>query len=178
MAFTLVEKQPEFEAVIQRARAAGRVALDTEAASFHRYHDRVYLLQVTAAGETSVVDPLAVEAMHPLGEILGDGQREQIFHDADYARRLIPHLFGYSTRHLFATRIAAQLRGEPSIGLGALLELYFGLKPDKRFQRADWSSRPLTAPMLADAAGDTDHPEELRDLLHRKLVEMNRLAQV
>src|SRR5690606_41407611 len=79
----------------------------------------------------------------------------KIFHDADYHLRLIQHQFGYSTRNLFDTRIAAQLLGEPSIGLGALLELYFGLKPDKRFQRADWSSRPLTAPMLEYAAGDT-----------------------
>ena len=176
MAFTLVEKQPEFEAVIQRARAAGRVALDTEAASFHRYHDRVYLLQVTAAGETTVVDPLALESMHPLGEILGDDQVEKIFHDADYDLRLIQHQFGYSTRNLFDTRIAAQLLGEPSIGLGALLVMYFGLKPDKRVQRADWSSRPLTAPMLEYAAGDTSHLAELRDILHSKLVEMNRLA--
>src|SRR5690606_16626514 len=157
---------------------AGRVALDTEAASFHRYHDRVYLLQVTAAGETSVIDPLTLSSLEPLGALLIDPAVEKVFHDADYDLRLIHHQYGFSARNLFDTRIAAQLLGEPSIGLGALLERYFGLKPDKRFQRADWSSRPLTAPMLADAAGDTDHPEELRDLLHRKLVEMNRLAQV
>lgn len=176
MTFTLVEDQERFEALIARAAQAGRVALDTEAASFHRYHDRVYLLQVTAAGETSVIDPLTLSSLEPLGALLIDPAVEKVFHDADYDLRLIHHQYGFSARNLFDTRIAAQLLGEPSIGLGALLERYFGISPDKRFQRADWSARPLTPAMLDYAAGDTSHLNELRDILRGQLVEKGRLA--
>ena len=45
---------------------------------------------------------------------------------------------------LFDTRIAAQLLNEPGVGLAALLEKYLGVRLDKRFQRADWSARPLS----------------------------------
>ena len=73
MRFTLVGDQEPFEALIARAIATGQVALDTEAASFHRYHDRVYLVQLTAAGETSVIDVknpsgFTVLSRNPLGE--------------------------------------------------------------------------------------------------------------
>jgi ribonuclease D len=176
MMFTLVGEQAPFEALIARAIATGRVALDTEAASFHRYHDRVYLVQLTAGGETSVIDPLTLDSLAPLGALLANPAVEKVFHDADYDLRLLYHEFRFSAKRLFDTRIAAQLLGEPSIGLGALLQLYFGLTPDKRFQRADWSARPLTDGMLEYAAGDTSHLNELRDILRDKLIEKKRLS--
>jgi ribonuclease D len=176
MMFTLVGEQAPFEALIARAIATGRVALDTEAASFHRYHDRVYLVQLTAGGETSVIDPLTLDSLAPLVALLANPAVEKVFHDADYDLRLLYHEFRFSAKRLFDTRIAAQLLGEPSIGLGALLQLYFGLTPDKRFQRADWSARPLTDGMLEYAAGDTSHLNELRDILRDKLIEKKRLS--
>ncbi len=176
MTYKLVEKQDALEEVIARATATGQVALDTEAASFHRYHDRVYLVQLTAAGETSVIDPLTVTSLAPLGALLADPAVEKVFHDADYDLRLLYHEYHFAAKRLFDTRIAAQLLGEPSIGLGALLQLYFGLTPDKRFQRADWSARPLTDGMLDYAAGDTSHLNELRGILRDKLIEKKRLA--
>jgi ribonuclease D len=133
-------------------------------------------VQLTAAGETSVIDPLTLDSLDPLGRLLADPAVEKVFHDADYDLRLLYHEFKFSARRLFDTRIAAQLLGEPSIGLGGLLELYFGIRPDKRFQRADWSARPLTDGMLDYAAGDTSHLNELRDILRDKLIDKHRLA--
>lgn len=158
------------------AASAAVVALDTEAASFHRYHDRVYLIQVTAGGETWVIDPLPLTSLEQFGALLADPAVEKLFHDADYDLRLLHHQFGFSPRRLFDTRVAAQLLGEPGIGLAALLEKYFGIRPDKRFQRADWSARPLTDPMLEYAAGDTAKLYELRAILRDQLVAKKRLA--
>ena len=64
---------------------------------------------------------------------------------------------GIRATELFDTRIAAQLLNEPGVGLAALLEKYLGVRLDKRFQRADWSARPLSAEMLEYAASDTRH---------------------
>jgi ribonuclease D len=38
------------------------IALDTEGASFHRFVDRVYLLQLSTRAHTMIVDPLAIDA--------------------------------------------------------------------------------------------------------------------
>jgi ribonuclease D len=77
---------------------------------------------------------------------------------------------------VFDTRIAAQLLGLKAFGLAALLERHFGLKLEKKHQRADWSMRPLTADMLDYAAQDTMHLLGLRDLLHDELKAKGRLA--
>ncbi len=171
----LVQTQPEFERLIAELAREPLVAVDTEAASFHRYRDRVYLLQLSSRRLTAVVDPLAVESLTGFAAILADPSVEIIFHDADYDLRLLDHEMGFRAAGLFDTRIAAQLLNEPGVGLAALLEKYLGLKLDKRFQRADWSARPLSAGMLEYAAADTRYLPELRDILRAQLVERGRL---
>jgi ribonuclease D len=98
-----------------------------------------------------------------------DPKVEIVFHDADYDLRLLRQDYGWQVRNVFDTRIAAQLLGIKAFGLAALLERSFGLKLDKKHQRADWSMRPLTADMLDYAAQDTMHLLGLRDILHGEL---------
>src|SRR6476661_7377573 len=171
----LIQSQAELGALFQRLRGEPLLAVDTEAASFHRYTDRVYLLQVSSRVETAVVDPLATQGLDPLGEVLADPNVEIVFHDADYDLRLLDREYGFRATSVFDTRIAAQLLNEPGVGLAALLEKYLGVRLDKRFQRADWSARPLSPEMLEYAAADTRHLPELRDLLRDRLRELGRL---
>ncbi len=172
----LVESQSEFDALFPDVLRDGLAAVDTEAASFHRYHDRIYLIQLSSRDQTLVVDPLKVTNLEALGTALADPGLEVVFHDADYDLRLFDHQFGFRAKRLFDTRIAAQLLNEPGIGLAALLEKYVGVQADKRFQRADWSARPLSAPMLAYAASDTAYLLGLRDTLRQLLQERGRLS--
>jgi ribonuclease D len=171
----LIEKQSNLERLFDRLQQEPLIALDTEAASFHRFRDRVYLLQVSTRHETAVVDPLAVSSLDRLGELLANPAIEIVFHDADYDLRLLENEYGFRATNLFDTRIAAQLLNEPGIGLAALLEKYAGVRLDKRYQRADWSVRPLTPEMLDYAAADTRHLPQLRDILKDRLRAMGRL---
>jgi ribonuclease D len=172
----LIQSQTELERLFQRLRREPLLALDTEAASFHRFRDRVYLLQLSSRIETAIVDPLAVANLDVVGEVLADPAVEVVFHDADYDLRLLGQEYGFRGSNLFDTRIAAQLLNEPGVGLAALLEKYLGVHLDKRYQRADWSTRPLTPEMLDYAAADTRHLPALRDILRSQLQERGRLA--
>ncbi|HET8624632.1 MAG TPA: ribonuclease D, partial [Gemmatimonadales bacterium] len=172
----LIESSGAFDALFAELGAERLLAVDTEAASFHRYRDRVYLLQVSSRRRTAVVDPLAVPDLAALGRVLADPSVETVFHDADYDLRLLEQQYGFRATRLFDTRVAAQLLNEPSIGLAALLEKYFGVQLDKRFQRADWSARPLSRAMIAYAASDTRHLPGLRDVLREQLERRGRLA--
>ncbi len=165
----LVTDPASLQALAARLREAQRIAFDTEAASFHRYTDRVYLIQVSSDKETALVDPLALSDLSALGALLTDDGIEVVFHDADYDLRVLDRDYGFRAHHVFDTRIAAQLLGEPAIGLAALLEKYLHVTLDKKLQRADWSIRPLTPEMIAYAAADTMHLPRLRDLLEGKL---------
>ncbi|HEY3934483.1 MAG TPA: HRDC domain-containing protein [Gemmatimonadales bacterium] len=178
MTVRLVDRPDAFAGLLAEIATARLVALDTEAASFHRYHDRIYLIQLSTTTLTAVIDPLGVGNLAPIGDLLANPQVEKIFHDADYDLRLFDKEFGFHAANLFDTRIAAQFLNEPGIGLAALLDKYFGLKADKRFQRADWSVRPLSPAMLEYAAGDTVRLCELYSILRAKLDEISRLSWV
>jgi len=173
-----VDTGPELAAFITAVRRESRVGVDTEAASFHRYRDRIYLLQVSSPSQTALIDPVAIAKpdLGPVGAMLADPQLEKTFHDADYDLRVLDRDYGFRAVRLFDTRIAAQLAGEPAIGLAALLEKHVGVKLDKEHQKADWSIRPLTPPMLAYAAADTRYLLALRDALEQRLTALERLT--
>ena len=173
--WSYVDTPPKLAAFIAAVRRESRVGVDTEAASFHRYRDRIYLLQVSSATQTALIDPLAVTELSPVGALLADPQVEKIFHDSDYDLRVLDRDYSFRATRLFDTRVAAQLAGEPAIGLAALLEKYAGIKLDKEHQKADWSLRPLTPPMLAYAAADTQYLLTLRDALEQRLEQLGRL---
>lgn len=151
------------------------IAVDTEGASFHRFIDRIYLLQITTRDRSAILDPLPIGMPQGLGAILEDPAVEVVFHDADYDLRLLHQDYGWNVNRIFDTRIAAQLLGIKAFGLAALLEQFFNVKLDKKHQRADWSLRPLPPGMLDYAAQDTRFLLDLRDQLKSRLEKLGRL---
>jgi ribonuclease D len=162
-----------FLETIGRAR---EIAIDTEGASFHKFVDRIYLIQLSTRDVHAIIDPLPIDPPTALGRILEDPKVEVVFHDADYDLRLLHQDYGWHVTNIFDTRVAAQLLGIQAFGLAALLERNFGLKLDKKHQRADWSMRPLTEGMLDYAAQDTMHLLGLRDQLKAELDKKGRWA--
>jgi len=156
--------------------AARDLALDTEGASFHRFVDRIYLLQLSTRESSAIIDPLPTGALPELGRMIEDPQVQVVFHDADYDLRLLRQDYGWKVTNVFDTRVAAQLLGYKAFGLAALLEKFFDVKLDKKHQRADWSMRPLTAGMLDYAAQDTRFLLDLRDRLRGELEDKGRLS--
>jgi ribonuclease D len=164
-----IDTTPAADRFLSAVEQSTTVAVDTEGASFHRFVDRIYLLQMSTRDLTAVLDPLAIGKPESLGRILESDRIEKVFHDADYDLRLLHQDYGWNTRRLFDTRVAAQLLGIRAFGLAALLERSFGLKLDKKHQRADWSMRPLPKDMLDYASQDTMYLLELRDRLAGEL---------
>jgi ribonuclease D len=161
----------KFTSEIVRTR---EIALDTEGASFHRFVDRVYLLQLSTRDRHAVIDPLPMGVPPGLGALLEDPTVEVVFHDADYDLRLLQQDYGWQIRTIFDTRVAAQLLGYTAFGLAALLERFFDVKLDKKHQRADWSMRPLTDDMLDYAAQDTRFLLQLKDHMASELERVGR----
>jgi ribonuclease D len=164
-----IDTAGEFDRFLASAADVREIALDTEGASFHRFVDRIYLLQLSTRDATAVIDPLTVGRPERLRSLLEAERVEKVLHDADYDLRLLHQDYGWHARNIFDTRIAAQLLGLTAFGLAALLDKYFGVRLDKKHQRADWSMRPLTPGMLDYAAQDTMYLLELRDRMREAL---------
>lgn len=158
------------------ALATGDLAVDCEAAGFHRYSDQLCLVQISTARETFVLDPLAVELGPTLKPVLEDPGRRVIMHGASYDLRLLRRDLGVGVANLFDTQVAAALAGEPAIGLQALLKDRLGVHVSKKHQRADWAKRPLPHDMIEYAAGDTCHLHRLATELEGALRRLGREA--
>jgi ribonuclease D len=174
--FVYLDTVAALEQFTQGIAGVKELALDTEGASFHRFVDRIYLMQLSTRDKHAVIDPIPIGKPSGLGKLLEDPSVEVVFHDADYDLRLLEQDYGWKIKHIFDTRIAAQLLGYTAFGLAALLERFFGVKLDKKHQRADWSMRPLTADMLDYAAQDTRYLLELKDKMSAELESMGRMG--
>lgn len=152
----------------------GPLAVDTEADSFHHYRDKVCLIQLSFGATDVLVDPLSGLDLSPLAGPFGDPSVPTLLHGADYDLRLFDRDCGLRVRGLFDTMVAARLVGETAFGLSALLESYVGVRLDKKFQRADWSVRPLPPEMQRYAVHDTRFLPALAERLQARLRELGR----
>lgn len=175
--YCFLDRGAAVAAFFAAVRSEPVLALDLEADSLHHYPEKICLVQISTPSETAILDPLAApEVLDGLESVLADAAVRKIVHGGDYDVRLLKRERGAVIRNLFDTMIAAQLTGCERFGLAALLEQNFGVVLDKRYQRADWSQRPLGPELLAYAAGDTAHLHALSGLLAAELSVLGRLA--
>ncbi len=160
--------------LVERLADAPIAALDTESNGMHAFRERVCLLQISLPGLDVVIDPLAVSPM-PLAAWLADRTRMKILHAADNDVRSLRRDWDLQLNNVFDTMLAARALAWPAKGLGDILAAHFGCATDKRWQRHDWSQRPLAAAALEYARTDTRHLAALRELQHAALVETGRL---
>jgi ribonuclease D len=170
-----LDKPEQVDRFLNEISSVKELALDTEGASFHRFLDRIYLLQLSTREHSAIIDPLPIGSPAGLGQLLQSKSVEVVFHDADYDLRLLHQDYGWHVTNIFDTRIASQLLGIKSFGLAALLEQFFDVKLDKKHQRADWSMRPLMPDMLEYAAQDTRYLLQLKDHMKGELTRRGRL---
>ena len=167
----LLTRPDEVRQLARTLLAEPIVAVDTESNSLHAFQEQVCLVQFSTPQADYLVDPLAVPDLSPLAEVFASPQVEKVFHGADYDVLTLRRDFGFTFAHLFDTMIAARILGYPRVGLGALLESFFGVRLNKRFQRADWGQRPLPLALLDYARLDTRYLIPLRHRLRAELEE-------
>jgi ribonuclease D len=162
--------------LIERLRAADRMALDTEGNSFHAYVERVCLIQIAVPDAEFVVDPLAID-VRGLGEILASGKTEVVMHGADFDIRTLKRDFGFKFAAIFDTQAAARVLSWPETGLAAIVQQRFGARLTKVHQKSDWGRRPLTSDQVAYAASDVRYLIPLREILAADLTAQGRVAK-
>ena len=156
---------------INLLRSTKEVAVDTESDSLFVYYEKVCLIQISAEGQSYVIDPLETGDLSELNDIFSDPDILKIFHAAEYDLMCLKRDFNFEFVNLFDTMVAARMLGRNEIGLGPLLENEFGIHLDKHYQKANWGVRPLSREMLQYAVSDTRFLSELKDKLSVELKE-------
>jgi ribonuclease D len=152
-----------------------RVAVDTESNSLHAFREQVCLLQFSTPKADYLLDPLVLKDLSSLAPLFSNPKIEKIFHAAEYDLICLRRDFDYSFSNLFDTMQAARVLGYPAVGLDRLLGEKFGIKMDKRHQKANWAARPLSDEQIHYARLDTHYLFDLRDALEQELHETERL---
>jgi ribonuclease D len=84
-----IDTSAEADRFVASIAGTTEIALDTEGASFHRFVDRIYLLQLSTRDHSAIIDPLPIGTPAALGALVQDESVEVVFHDADYDLRLL-----------------------------------------------------------------------------------------
>jgi ribonuclease D len=158
-------------------RAAGQLAVDTESNSLYAYREQVCLIQVSTRKRDYLVDPLALDSLDGLRNVFASPAIEKVFHAAEYDIMCLKRDYGFRVGGLFDTMLAARILGWEKYGLASILGDLFGVEVDKRHQRADWGSRPLSDDMIRYAQLDTHYLLPLRDYLAERLAAGGHLEE-
>lgn len=181
MAYRLVDTSSGLEEALDileddlEKQSTQRLYLDTEFES-NRSGTSLCLLQVSAGGDTFLIDPLRQKSLDGLADLLADESIEWVMHAGLQDVELITRDFRISApKRLFDTQIAwGLLSPESSVSLAYLQFKLLGLRSEKGHQADDWVRRPLQASQLRYAASDVDHLPQMTNLLLQKAEERRR----
>jgi len=170
-----------FDALKNLARTIDKektIGVDLEADSMYHFKEKVCLIQMATRRINVVIDPLSVEDLSPLRPIFKRRDIRKIFHGADYDVRSLYRDFDIKINNLFDTELASRFLGYSETSLEAVLKNKFDVTLDKKFQRKDWSRRPLPQDMISYAAKDARYLLPLAQKLTGELEKLGRLRWV
>ncbi len=175
MEYTFITQDDELDLVCKDLARQKIIAVDLEADSMHSFTEKICLIQIAAGGQAWLVDPFEVSDFSSFSRVLENPDIVKVFHGSDFDVRSLDREFSVEIQNLFDTEIAGRFLNKKERGLGALMKSYFGIHLEKKYQKADWSKRPLKAEMVAYSIGDVSHLKALHDQLKAELEAIGRL---
>lgn len=163
--------------MVSRMRESAVVAVDTEFMRERTYFARLCLVQLATEDLTALVDPLAIEDLTPLCELLTDASVVKVLHAGSQDLEIFYRVCGQAASPVFDTQVAATLAGFPQqVGYGALVNEMLGMKLDKGDTYTDWSKRPLSKTQVEYARNDVKYLPEVHRLLTERLEREGRMG--
>ena len=165
----------KFAGQLEKQRIIG---VDLEADSMYHFKEKVCLIQIATQHATAVIDPLQVKNLSVLKSVFRRGDIQKVFHGADYDVRSLYRDFKININNLFDTELACRFLGFKESGLDAVLTKRYNVHLNKKYQRKDWSKRPLPEEMIEYAAADVHYLIPLAKSLQQELKQKGRLSWV
>jgi ribonuclease D len=176
--YKLIETSDELAGIIPVLGKQDAVSVDLEADSMFHYKEKVCLLQMATRSHNFVIDPLKIHDLSLLRPLFINPKIQKIFHGADYDVRSLYRDFQIVIQNMFDTQLASRFLGDKATGLEAVVHKRFNVRLNKKYQKKDWSERPLPEKMVEYAARDTFYLLPLTEILKKELQDKGRLDWV
>ena len=151
----MIDTSDALAALVERALQEPAVALDTEFVWERTYYPALGLIQIALAEEVALIDPIALEDLSPLGEVLAAPGVVKVLHDAAQDLQILARATGRRPVNVFDTQRAAGLVGySGTSSLQDLVDAVVGVRLDKGETRSNWLARPLSESQCRYAADD------------------------
>ena len=161
---------------MSRISTAKWVALDTEFLREKTYYAKLCLIQIEADGHRACIDPLGIDDLSPLTDVLNDPEVTIVLHAAHQDIEILLQLSGKVPAPIFDTQVAAAVLGlGDTIAYARMVEQMLGVTIDKSQVRTDWSRRPLKEAQLKYAIDDVRYLAQIYPMMLEKLEAQNRL---
>jgi ribonuclease D len=170
-----VDNSEKLQKLCESIKNAPLLILDTEFIREKTYRAKLCLLQIATDDIIACVDPIALNDISPLMDIIHDKNKLKILHAARQDYEIFYDLDNKLPEPLFDSQFAASLLGYgEQVGYASLVSKVLGVQLDKAHTRTDWSKRPLSEAQIHYASDDVYYLRQLYPILKNKLIEQGR----
>lgn len=170
-----IDTPEKLESYCETIKNSQWLALDTEFIRERSYYPKFCLLQVCDGESAACIDPLQIEDLDPILQIIYDTKITKVFHAAHQDLEIFFHLWGKLPGPIFDTQLAASITGHgEQIGYAKLVQAILKVNLPKDHSRTDWSMRPLDEHQLDYAYDDVIYLEQLYKILHQQIEDYGR----
>ncbi|EAN31122.2 3'-5' exonuclease family protein [Theileria parva strain Muguga] len=156
--YKIIDNEADFNSMLDKLKNIRVLSLDVEHHDTETYRGFICLVQLSTPEENYIIDPFKIFGkMNKLNRLTTDPKILKIMHGASNDVVWLQRDFNIFVVNLFDTREAAKVLNLAEQSLAKLIQKYFNIKLNKRFQLSDWSKRPLDAEMLDYACCDSHY---------------------
>lgn len=175
MKLSLLETSRDLINFTRQIHSQSWIAIDTEFERVNTYYPELCLVQIHAGDKTVLIDPLAIDDLQPLHDILSDTSITKVFHSARQDLEVFYNQTKSVPEPVFDTQIAASLVGfDDQIGYANLVRQMLDIDLPKTETRTNWKQRPLTDKQKHYAADDVIHLATLYEKCRSLLQQQNK----
>ena len=172
-----IESSEPLRRLCAQARTEGRLAIDLEFIRENTYAPQLALVQIAVSDTCAIVDPLTVDDLSSLVEVLTDPGVLKVLHAAGQDVEVLHWHTGRLAEPIFDTQIAASMAGlGEQLSYGRLVDALLGVSLTKGESYSDWLRRPLLPSQTKYALDDVRYLLRMHDLLSKRLDTMGRAA--
>lgn len=177
--YQYIEKTKQLQEFIHylQSNKIERIAVDFEGEfSLHQYGEELCLIQIFDGTKYFIIDPFKIDKKE-IKRLLETRHVMKLFYDAQSDKALVYKKYNIEINSVFDLMDQVHILEGGSRGLDAMIDKYLNVtvSQKKKFQRHNWTLRPIQEGAIQYALQDVQYLFELKETLMNHITDKNLL---